>query len=133
MIACRLVDDPESIWPVIASYFARIPEKVTTEVTPDSIRAAVDEGRLDIWAICDEETTYGFLAAGLRQCGAERVAFIEAIAGDEMERWLGEALASFETLAREAGATIVEHEGRKGWERVLPGYRVVRVVLQKRL
>lgn len=133
MIELRRVDRSEiaQFWPVLEPMFARIPGKVTTEVTPADILERSKEQTLLLWVVHDDGTILGTFASGIRTCGTETVAFVEAIAGDDLDRWLLPALADFEARAKNAGATIIEHEGRSGWARKLPGYRPVRIVLQK--
>jgi len=133
MIELLLVEHVEiaQFWPALKPYFARISGRVTTEVTPDLILEKAKDRRLLLWAIHDDGKLRGAVATGIRECGTETVAFVEAIAGDGMEQWLLPILDDFETRAKRAGATIIEHEGRMGWARKLPGYRTVRVVLQK--
>lgn len=133
MIELRLIERAEIpyYWLLLESYFERIPEKVTTEVTPDLILQKAGDKRLLLWLILNDGKPCGAAATGIRTCGNETVAFVEAIAGDGMKDWLLPVLSDFEARAKRAGATIIEHEGRRGWERRLPGFKPVRVVMQK--
>ena len=133
MIVLRLVERDEItlFWPKLKPYFARIAAKVTTEITPATIFDGAKDRRLLLWAIHDDGQLLGAAATGVRDCGDDTVAFIEALAGDEMDRWLIPVLEDFEIIARERGATIVEHEGRLGWARKLPGWKPTRIVMQK--
>ena len=57
------------------------------------------------------------------------VCTIVACSGHQRERWLP-LLAKIEKYAKDEGCTM-RTIGRKGWERVLDGYRVTYVILEK--
>ena len=63
---------------------------------------------------------------------AAGVCTLTACAGHQRERWLP-LLAKIEKYAKDEGCSAVRIYGRKGWERVLDGYRVEHVVLEKTL
>lgn len=60
------------------------------------------------------------------------VLIITACSGHNRERWLP-LLAKIEDYARKEGASCVRLYGRRGWERVLPAYRVEHVIMEKAL
>jgi hypothetical protein len=55
-----------------------------------------------------------------------------ACSGQNRERWLP-LFEKIEQYAREEGCSCVRIYGRKGWERVLQGYRVEHVILERQL
>ena len=128
------VDLVERFWFHVKHLIAMGCEAVTTEMTPEWILAEALADRRMIWVAFDSDAPFPFLAAasvGQRQTNDGLVVFIDAIGGHDRERWLPACLAELEGHAKAAGATRIEVEGRRGWERVLPGYRVVRVVMEK--
>lgn len=58
------------------------------------------------------------------------VLVVTACGGHQRERWLP-LFAKIEKYAKDEGASRVRIYGRKGWERVLTGYRAEHVVLEK--
>ena len=58
------------------------------------------------------------------------VCILTACSGAQRERWLP-LLAQIEKYAKDEGARCMRIYGRKGWERVLDGYRVEHVILEK--
>lgn len=60
------------------------------------------------------------------------VLVITACSGAHRERWLP-LFARIEKYARDEGCKSIRIYGRKGWERVLTGYRPEHVVLEKAL
>jgi hypothetical protein len=68
----------------------------------------------------------------LTRTGGKPVLILTACSGSQRERWLS-LLARIETYARNEGCRCLRIYGRKGWERVLNGYRVEHVILEKAL
>lgn len=60
------------------------------------------------------------------------VLIITACSGHQRERWLP-LFRQIENYAKAEGCRCVRIYGRKGWERVLNGYRVEHVILEKAL
>lgn len=81
--------------------------------------------RADLWCIFIDGHMYAAGVVGIRNGNTVR---INAFGGREMKRWL-HLFSEYEDLARKHGMKEIEIEGRPGWRRVLPGYRVRRVIL----
>lgn len=60
------------------------------------------------------------------------VCVITACGGENMERWLP-LFSQIETYAKNEGCRCVRIYGRKGWGRVLDGYHVEHVILERPL
>jgi len=56
-----------------------------------------------------------------------------ALWGANMELWLGPMRDLSASIAKDCGATAFVTEGRKGWERIFPKARVLRVVYEEPL
>jgi hypothetical protein len=63
---------------------------------------------------------------------SNNVCTIVACSGHNRERWLP-LFSRIETYAKNEGCRCIRIYGRKGWERVLDGYRVEHVILEKAL
>ncbi len=61
---------------------------------------------------------------------SNNVCTIVACSGHNRERWLP-LFSRIETYAKNEGCRCIRIFGRRGWERVLTGYRVEHVVLEK--
>jgi hypothetical protein len=121
--------DPEKIfdfWP-----FARPLIKAALERTRlsniEDIESDVLEGRQLLWLAWSDRieaaaTTH--LSAG--------VCTLTACSGHQRERWLP-LFAKIEKYATDECCSTMRLYGRKGWERVLDGYRVEHVILEKAL
>jgi hypothetical protein len=63
---------------------------------------------------------------------SRNVCTLTACSGHQRERWLP-LFKKIEKYAKDEGCTAMRIFGRKGWERVLDGYHVEHVVLEKAL
>ncbi|WP_080586202.1 hypothetical protein [Bradyrhizobium elkanii] len=63
---------------------------------------------------------------------SRNVCTLTACSGHQRERWLP-LFGAIEQYAKNEGAKIMRIYGRKGWERVLDGYRAEYVILEKGL
>lgn len=59
-----------------------------------------------------------------------KVCVLTACSGYHRERWLP-LFAKIEQYAKDEGCSTMRIYGRKGWERVLDGYRIEHVILEK--
>jgi hypothetical protein len=131
------LDKVEAFWPFIESYVEAACAAVSTTLTPDEIRENAKADKRGLWTAVDTDSRLrpfvGVASVGMRETNRGRVFFIEAVGGINSHQWLEPCLAELEEIAKAAGAVKVEVEGRRGWRRVLPGYREVRTVLEKDL
>lgn len=121
-------------WWALEPLFQQATEAVSTDWTTEFIRSEAEASRMMLWAIYEREAPLpllGAAATSVRTVRGETVVTIAHCAGHDMSRWLRPALEKFEVLAKANGCSRIECEGRLGWSRVLPGYRPVRIVLEK--
>lgn len=109
----------------------------------DKIRAAVERTGLSSFADIEADVLAGLqlvwiawdgkdiLAAAATQL-TRNVCVLTTCSGYDRERWLP-LFARIEQYAKDEGCSSMRIYGRKGWERVLDGYRVEHVILEKRL
>jgi hypothetical protein len=74
----------------------------------------------------------GKIEAAALTCLERGVCTITACSGHDMQRWLP-LRERLEKYAKDEGCSTMRLYGRKGWERVLDGYRVEHVILEKAL
>ena len=96
--------------------------------SPEKLLARLYAEECDLWVVSVDCEVAAAAVTGVQ---GDTVS-IESCGGRKMSNWV-HLLAEFEALARTHGKTIIEIKGRKGWERVLPGYHVQSVVLGKAL
>ena len=97
-----------------------------------AVAAAVSAGRAQLWVACKNAEIAAAAVTELHRTEWRKVCCIVACGGRERERWLA-LLGPIEDFARAEGCDAMRIMGRKGWARVLPDYKVKRVVLEKEI
>ena len=106
------------------------------------IKAAIDRTNLSDFADIERQVLAGeqllWLAWSDRIEAAatthlsRNICTLTACSGQNRKRWLS-LFARIENYAKEEGCAAMRIYGRRGWERVLDGYHVEHVVLEKEL
>jgi hypothetical protein len=89
-------------------------------------------GRQLLWLAIADKTIEAAATTHLVLLNGCKICVLTACAGHRRERWLS-LLDHLETFARAEGCAVMRIYGRKGWTRVLDGYHVEHVVLEKGL
>jgi hypothetical protein len=123
------------IWPHVAPLLRKAIARTGLSAFAD-IELEVLCGRALLWLAVSGEGGCAAIDAvastSLQQTDAGKVCVITACAGNNMPRWLP-LISRIEAYAREEGCTCIRIFGRKGWLRVLEGYREKHVILDKEL
>ncbi len=90
-------------------------------------------GKTNAWIAVDGGKIIGVVVADRREYPRMRALNIIFIAGARRKDWQAPMLEVVETQARQAGCQVIEGLGRIGWGRVVPGYRVTGVSVEKAL
>ena len=112
----------------------------------DRLKAAIDRTELSSFDDLEADVLSGMQLVWLAWSGSEimavattqlvkprnKVCVLTACAGHDREQWLP-LFAQIEKYAENEGCSRMRIYGRKGWERVLDGYRVEHVILEKAL
>lgn len=106
------------------------------------IRAAIERTNLSDFAEIEKDVLSGdqllwlavsdHIEAAATTHLSRNVCTLTACSGHQRERWVP-LFKMIEKYAKDEGCHTVRIFGRKGWERVLDGYRVEHVVLEKDL
>lgn len=100
---------------------------------PNEYEASVLSGHQLLWLAWSEDKKIEAAATThLIRVGSQVICVLTACAGYQRERWLP-LFKKIEDYARAEGAVSLRVYGRPGWQRVLEGYTVENVVLEKRL
>jgi hypothetical protein len=114
------------MWPHVKDKIRAAIERTDLSAFED-IEADVLSGAQLVWIAWEGE----ILAAATTKL-VRNVCVLVACSGYDRERWLP-LFAEIEKYAENEGCSSMRIYGRKGWERVLNGYRVEHVILEKRL
>jgi hypothetical protein len=114
----------------------------TWPIARDLIRAAIERTELSDFADIEKDVLAGgqllwlaisdHVEAAATTHLSRGVCTLTACSGHQRERWLP-LFARIEKYAKDEGCSTIRIYGRKGWERVLDGYRVEHVILEKAL
>lgn len=111
------------------------------------LKSAIDKTGISAWRPIADDILYGdsllwvcregetILCAGatsLQKTDSGSVCVITACGGSDMSRWVG-LLEKVEIYAKAEGCRCIRIFGRRGWLRVLKGYRAPNIVLEKEL
>lgn len=118
-------------WPQIKPHIERFCDE-TRLVSVGEIMTDVMDRTKQLWGVQAGEKTVGFLLTEIsdRQKGRTMCVWGAAGTAEDVEH-LAPIYTTLETWAREIGCTVVEVRGRKGWSRVLPGFKETGVLLEK--
>lgn len=92
----------------------------------------VFDGKALVWIAWDGKSIMAAWAIALHPTDAGLVCSVLACGGERMCDWLP-LVGAMEQFAKDEGCKRVRIVGRKGWSRVLDGYREKHVVLEKEL
>ncbi|WFU35664.1 hypothetical protein QA635_15145 [Bradyrhizobium brasilense] len=96
------------------------------------MEADILSGRGLLWLAWDGRAIQAAATTVLINSEIGKVCVITACGGTGMKRWLP-LLNGIESYARDEGCTRVRIYGRKGWLRVLDGYRAKHVIMDKEI
>jgi hypothetical protein len=123
------------IWPTLAPLLRQATARTGLSAFAD-IEREILAGDALLWiAVSGEGGAVAIDAAAstrLQHTDTGKVCVITACAGRGMSRWLP-LISGIENYARDEGCSCVRIFGRKGWLRVLEGYRESYVVMDKEL
>jgi hypothetical protein len=123
------------IWPIVAPLLRRATARTGLSAFADIERDVLAGGALLWLALSGERSALAIDAAAstcLQHTDAGKVCVVTACAGNNMSRWLP-LMPGIENYARDEGCKRVRIFGRKGWLRVLEGYRPKHIILDKEL
>lgn len=125
-LICVDPKEVDQVWPYAGGMIKAAIERTGLSDFAD-IEKDVFSGDQLLWLIISDKIE----AAGTTQLSGG-VCTITACSGHLMERWVS-LHKRIEKYAKDEGCSAVRIYGRKGWERVLDGYKVEHVVLEKAL
>lgn len=126
--------DPQrihDIWPHAAELIHKAMRRTNLNHTRDIDRDVLGGGGL-LWLAWNGSAIEAAATTSLIQTDTDKVCILTACGGADMRRWLP-LLKQIEDYARNEGCASVRIYGRRGWQRVLDGYDVTHVILEKEL
>ncbi len=121
------------IWPEALELLEPAIERDSGRMSAQDVLMQARQGLVKLWIATEEGHLIGITAARPVKYPAKKGLFIMFIAGHEREKWQERMMAVVEEGARHIGCDIIEGIGRRGFGRILPGYRVAGFVYEKDL
>lgn len=131
-LLCVAPDSVVDFWPFVRPMIEASYDRVD-EFMPDEMLVNLRCGFMLLWVSAPGNTILAALITALVRKPSGLFCKLMACGGTGMEVWAHGGHMQIEAYARAEGCSKMTAEGREGWARVLPGYDVKRVVLEKRL
>jgi hypothetical protein len=119
------------VWPHVAPLIARAMRRGGLSAAADVARDLA-AGTALLWLAWDGERILAAAVTALELVEGEKLCTIVACGGEGFARF-GPLIGGLERYARAEGCARMRICGRKGWVRLLPDYRVRRVIIEKQL
>ena len=119
------------VWPKVESLIREAMRRGNLSRFSDVVQSLAD-GHSTLWVACEDQEIIAAAVARIAQTEWRRVCEIVALGGKDRGKWLSFE-PEIERWAREQSCSAMRIMGRKGWAKVLPDYRVTRIVLEKEL
>ncbi len=121
----------DEVWPAVEPFLRRF-EAETQTTTVDIMRSKLDEAEAQLWCYAEDGEIVGVGLTEVYEHHRGRFCRVWVICGD-LEPYLQGLAHAIEKWAESIGCTAVEINGRRGWARVLEGYKTKAWVIEKDL
>ena len=124
-------EDLDAAWPEIGHLMQEVADNEYSGHTIESLINEVVTGNVNLWVISRDKVV-AIMATMIKETG-DGLLFMDIVMmhGTEMRRWFDKLLPAFETYAKSEGCNWVQCAGRKGWAKMMPDYKMTRVILRK--
>lgn len=130
-LICVGRDDVDRTWPLVSALF----ESAYAEMDmflPD-VPTWLKSGDGLLWIVAEDDRILTALTTSVEERPSGLTMLLVANGGEKIERWLHHLAEVEEYYAKEKGCGKVRCIGRPGWQKVLPGFAVKAVSLEKAL
>jgi hypothetical protein len=117
-------------WPNFEHELDRVPHLWDEQWTKESLKTAVEMGAVQVWSFGPPAETRVIVFTQLVEYPIGRVLQVFLAFGNGLDAVLPMIEATFEKLAMLSDCVFCEVIGRPGWERKLPRFKRVAVVLR---
>ena len=126
---CVPPDKVGQVWPHVSRMVQRAFDK-TDYGTFGEVAEALFDGRARLWVVWREPEIIAAVVTQIRPTTYSKVCYLCAAGGESREEWT-HMMANIEEYARDMGCNKIRATGRKGWTRILPGFREKLIVFEK--
>jgi hypothetical protein len=125
-------DSVNDMWPLIQPHLLQFEQSIGT-ASAEEIRLQAIDGQAQIWGVATPDGVRGVCITRIHETPRNKFCSIWAAIGNEVFQDILKVYAEIEKWALDNGCTAMEISGRRGWMRVLPGYKEAAVVMHKDL
>lgn len=121
------IDNLEQLWPMAEPHIKKALKKSDGTYTIEEVKYGCLSGEYILWLVKSGKAAIILMVSEYhkrKQCD------ILMLGGDDMDSWLVE-LDEIEGWAQKVGCDRMILTGRKGWEKMLPGYKIKTVTMVK--
>lgn len=120
------------VWLDVAPMLAPAFNRGIGDLTLDAVKTALVSGAMLLWVAWSEGRIIAAVATELVRTPRHKLCVIACCGGEAISRWL-HFIGLIEAYAKAEQCDVVRVMGRRGWERMLPGYAQPWIVLDKNL
>jgi hypothetical protein len=125
--------DLESCWDRIRPHLERF-EKETSRTDAETLKRQIKSKDRQLWGVGTETEITGVVVTEIYETARGLVCWIWAAAGTESKSHeMTRVYQHIENWARDLGCRTIGINGRKGWLRVLPNFKLTAYVMEKEL
>lgn len=128
-LICVSPDEIDAAWPYVVGYL-HAAYLAGDEEMPENLKDWLKKRKGLLWLYTTGGRVLAAMITSIEMRPSGKVLRMGATGGTELKRWR-ECEARIVEYARAEGCVKIVSEGRPGWARVLPGYTIKRVVLEK--
>lgn len=115
-------------WPHIEPFLSRVERP---DWTPEGVRAELEQSMAQFWGMADDSRLLAVWITKVQETSRGKRGLLWIAAGSELHDGLALFRLHTEPWLKAQGCRSIQILGRKGWQRVLPDYDDVGIVLEK--
>ena len=121
--------DIDELWQHLLPHVERF-ERETQLISAEDLRVELKNAEKQLWSY-DDNGPVGFAVTQVYSTARGNICCIWAACGTAPMEQILEVFDAIEGWARGLGCVALEIRGRKGWKRVLPGFKETGILLEK--
>jgi hypothetical protein len=127
-------EDAALLWPeTLEAMLEPAVARTSGRMQVEDVLAGIEGGRFGCWVAVNGWDVVGCVIAEKLKYARRKALNVLFIAGHDRDAWAEPMAAALEDFARAQGLDLIEGLGRRGFERVLPGYRVSAIAYEKEI
>jgi hypothetical protein len=127
-----LSTDIDRVWPIVQNNIEEAVKTARGKYTVEDLHQELKDRDCQLW-IYRSPTARGVFVTQIHSYKRQKVCGIRIATGHNYQEWMDEGMSILEAWAKEQGCDAIELIARPGWSRILKGYDLTHVYLEKNL